>query len=410
MAAIDSAASFKQRCHSLSGDDALFDSLKAQGVTTSRQMAFCAGSPNQPPTDDAVKNLAEKVYATPAGASATIGQVANMRMLLFESATLVTAHLKAQATADDADVTGRKLPHVEKQARLVEQRKRLVGVLVEGETQPSYALVDMCQLISESNSITWISPAKCTKRDVEVQMLGKEKTSLVQAETGALRLSTTAKVPEAEHASAIHLMYCLIRRGLALDQCSLIPWKDHDLYTQTLMSYLNTDPAAGMSRVSVTQVIRADKEVWTIMSREVQPPVNGKGTSGTPVMAEALARLVNDPRVVVHLVALPLHGSSASSDKAVPSQLNSAIPRPGVKAKAKAGKRKRASSMIPESLKGCACRIKEGPVCWGFNCDEGCSLDTQPGKPAPRCVKGFYVCAYCHKAGHSFPHCRQRGK
>ena len=55
MAAIDSAASFKQRCHSLLGDDTLFDSLKAQGVTTSRQMAFCAGSRNQPPTDDAVK-------------------------------------------------------------------------------------------------------------------------------------------------------------------------------------------------------------------------------------------------------------------------------------------------------------------------------------------------------------------
>ena len=261
-----------------------------------------------------------------------------------------------------------------------------------------------------SNSITWISPAKCTKRDVEVQMLGKEKTSLVQAETGALKLSATAKVPEAEHASAIQLMYCLIRRGLALDQCSFVPWKDHDLYTQTLMAYLNNEPAAGMSRVSVAQVIRADREVWAIMSREVQPPVNGKGASGVPVMAEALSRLVNDPRVVVHLVALPVHASGANTDKAVPAPPISSVPRPGNKAKAKAGKRKRASSMIPESLKGCTCRIKEGPVCWGFNCEEGCPLDTQPGKPAPRCVKGFHVCAYCHKAGHSFPHCRRRNK
>ena len=373
-------------------------------------MAFCAGSPNQPPTDDAVKSLAEKVYATPAGASATIGQVANMRMLLFESATLVTAHLKAQATADDADVAGRKLPHVEKQARLAEQRKRLVGVLVEGETQPSYALVDMCQLISESNSITWISPAKCTKRDVEVQMLGKEKTSLVQAETGALKLSTAAKAPEAEHTSAIQLMYCLIRRGLALDQCSLIPWKEHDLYTQTLMAYLNAEPSQGMSRVSVAQVIRADKEVWTIMSREIQPPVAAKHASGVPVMAEALTRLVNDPRVVVHLVALPVHGGSASSEKGVRPPPTPAVTRPANKAKAKAGKRKRASSMIPDSLKGRTCRIKEGPVCWAFNLEEGCSLETQPNKPAPRCIKGYHVCAFCHKAGHSFPHCRQRNK
>ena len=185
-----------------------------------------------------------------------------------------------------------------------------------------------------------------------------------------------------------------------------VPWKEHDLYTQTLMAYLNTEPAAGMPRVSVAQVIRADREVWTIMNREIQTPVTAKNASGVPVMAEALSRLVNDPRAIVHLVALPVH----SNDKGVPPPPTPSVPRPANKAKTKAGKHKRASSMIPESLKGCTCRIKESPICLGFNLEEGCSLETQPGKPAPRGVKGFHVCAYCHKAGHSFTHCRQRSK
>ena len=138
-----------------------------------------------------------------------MGQIANIRMLIFEASTLVVAQLRAQATADDTDLTGRKLPHVEKQARLAAQKARLPGLLIEGELQPSYALVDACALMSESNSVTWISPSRCTKRGAEVQQLGKERTSLVQIEAGTLKVSASSKVPDAasrigspsEHAS-----------------------------------------------------------------------------------------------------------------------------------------------------------------------------------------------------------------
>ena len=164
MALIDSEASLKQRCRHIEGDDALFEALTANGVKTLRQLAFALGSPQTPHSDESLKDLTAKVYRCADGVQPTVGQIANVRMLIFEASTLVVAQLRAQATADDTDLSGRKLPHVEKQARLSSQKARLPGLLMKGELQPSYALVDACSLMAESNSISWINPSRCTKR------------------------------------------------------------------------------------------------------------------------------------------------------------------------------------------------------------------------------------------------------
>ncbi|CAE7382974.1 unnamed protein product [Symbiodinium sp. CCMP2592] len=366
MALIDSEASLKQRCLPIEGDDSLFESLKANGVKTLRQLAFALGSPQTPPSDDALRDLAAKVYKCAEGTQPTIGQIANVRMLIFEASTLVVAQLRAQATADDSDLAGRKLPHVEKQARLTSQKSRLPGLLIEGELQPSYALVDACALMAESNSITWISPSRCTKRDAEVQQLGKEKTSLVQIEAGTLKVSASNKLPDADATTALQLLYCFQRRGLALDQCSLIGWSDHEWYVQSLMSYLHGEPVSG-ARPAIAQVIRADREAWTLMSREIEGPIGVKDAAGELVMAAALRRLAKDPRVVVHLVTAP-QPQRVAPPPSIPSDAAAAAALAEKANKKK--KRKRLTNLVPESLKGCVTKIK-GPICWSFNLAEG---------------------------------------
>ncbi|CAE7710295.1 SLC24A2 [Symbiodinium sp. CCMP2592] len=358
MALIDSEASLKQRCLPIEGDDSLFESLKANGVKTLRQLAFALGSPQTPPSDHDLKNLAAKVYKCAEGTQPTIGQIANVRMLIFEASTLVVAQLRAQATADDSDLAGRKLPHVEKQARLTSQKSRLPGLLIEGELQPSYALVDACALMAESNSITWISPSRCTKRDAEVQQLGKEKTSLVQIEAGTLKVSASNKLPDADTTTALQLLYCFQRRGLALDQCSLIGWSDHEWYVQSLMSYPHGEPVSG-ARPAIAQVIRADREAWTLMSREIEGPIGVKDAAGELVMAAALRRLAKDPRVVVHLVTAP-QPQRVAPPPSIPSDAAAAAALAEKANKKK--KRKRLTNLVPESLKGCVTKIKATPA------------------------------------------------
>ena len=405
MALIDSEASLKQRCQPIEGSDDLFESLKRHGVQSLRQLSFAIGSPQVPPTEEALKELAGKLYDCSEAAPPTVGQIANIRMLIFEASTLVVAQLRAQATADDTDLTGRKLPHVEKQARLAAQKARLPGLLIEGELQPSYALVDACALMSESNSVTWISPSRCTKRDAEVQQLGKERTSLVQIESGTLKVSANSKVPDADATTALQLLYCLQRRGLALDQCSLVSWPDHEWYVQSLMTFLHAEPVAGV-KPSVAQVIRADKEAWTLMSRELEGSISAKNAAGELVMAAALRRLAKDPRVVVHLVAAAPSGGKGNVPPPPPPPNDAAAV--AALADKKLKKRKRISNLLPESLKGCVTKIKAGPVCWGFNLPEGCSNETKKDAHGIRCAKGYHVCAGCHKAGHSFVNCRNK--
>ena len=72
-----------------------------------------------------------------------------------------------------------------------------MGVLVEGETQPSYALVDMCQLISERDFASQVHKQGCGGANV-----GASEDVFGPSRDGSLK-----------HASAIQLMYCLILRA-----------------------------------------------------------------------------------------------------------------------------------------------------------------------------------------------------
>ena len=67
----------------------------------------------------------------------------------------------------------------------------------------------------------------------------------------------------------------------------------------------------------------------------------------------------------------------------------------------------RAEKSCPEELKKYTLRLQgEGNICWSFNMASGCSNSTSI-TPA-KCMRGFHVCAHCHKPGHSVTSCRSK--
>ena len=68
------------------------------------------------------------------GAAPTIGQLANLKRLFFESTTLVIASLKKSVSSESSDQqhTVKRLPIAEKRARAEEQATRLSGLTFEG--------------------------------------------------------------------------------------------------------------------------------------------------------------------------------------------------------------------------------------------------------------------------------------
>ncbi|CAE7262817.1 unnamed protein product, partial [Symbiodinium microadriaticum] len=378
MALVTSEAALKQRCLEVSPDGSLYTSLAAQSIRSFRQLAFAIGTPRSEPTPEQYQELAAQVF----GAAAPIGKVAQLRDLHFEATTYVIQALKDQVSSDAAEHQVRKLPMAERAARLSDQQRRLSGVSITGELQPSYGLIDKVNHILESGQLVWISPSMCGKRDLEVAQGIDHKAQVVQVEKEALKVSASQVETKADVTTPLMLHFAFQRRGIAFDQCGLIEWSTHQDYLHRLLFALSAPVPPGFSQVTIQQIVRADKELWTIMARECMPPFKAK-PDGTKPLDVSMSKLMLDSRVQMWL--LPVMASQASKLQAPPSvepsdALPSDVPTPTKKLRL----RKKAKKVMPDALKGCK-KFSKGPCCWGFNL-EGCSLETKAAEDTPSAI------------------------
>ena len=405
MTLIDSKAAFRQRCVELStATTSLFDLLAAQNISSFSELAFACGTPNRAPTDEEFKTLSDSVL----GGGATAGQSSLLRRLHFESATLVLSHLKTSVNSETIDGV-RKLPFAEKQARYAKVKTAIQGFLIQGETEPSHALVDKCQMMFDTNSVVWLAPSVCTKRELEIQAAPKDNQQVLKIESQTLKVSPEgAMLGDADHSSEIKLQWCWQRRGVALEMCELLSWPISQKWLTSMFAVYASDPPTNFSRVTLSQLISADKALWTILAREIET-VKPDAT-GNRLLDAAVEKLMCDPRVTMHMLSMPHKApasSSVVSDKSSIGAPTSNANQTGIRPKKKArpGKRNRATPPPPEELKSCYQTTTDGkPICWAYNLSNGCSLATT-GQP-PRCTKGVHMCSFCRRVGHSFQTCK----
>ena len=146
MALVDSESAFRKRCEQL--QTGLADKAEAQNLTTFSTFAFSAGSPQNQVSDAEIAKLAETIYGTP-----TLGDVATIRRLHFESCTYLLNDMKTNAINVDSSEPLKKLPFIEKQTRLEAQRKRITGLLHKPDQKP---VIDMAFHIVETGALTYI--------------------------------------------------------------------------------------------------------------------------------------------------------------------------------------------------------------------------------------------------------------
>ena len=353
MTLIDSKAAFRQRCVELStATTSLFDLLAAQNISSFSELAFACGTPNRAPTDEEFKTLSDSVL----GGGATAGQSSLLRRLHFESATLVLSHLKTSVNSETIDGV-RKLPFAEKQARYAKVKTAIQGFLIQGETEPSHALVDKCQMMFDTNSVVWLAPSVCTKRELEIQAAPKDNQQVLKIESQTLKVSTEgAMLGDADHSSEIKLQWCWQRRGVALEMCELLSWPISQKWLTSMFAVYASDPPTNFSRVTLSQLISADKALWTILAREIET-VKPDATGNRPLDA-AVEKLMCDPRVTMHMLSMPHKApasSSVVSDKSSIGAPTSNANQTGIRPekKARPGKRNRATPTPPEELKSC---------------------------------------------------------
>ena len=157
-----------------------------------------------------------------------------------------------------------------------------------------------------------------------------------------------------------------------------VDWSYHEDWVQ--LQAFAKDVPSGFVPIKLDQIMRADKELWTILAQQQMKSL--RSVNDQPVLNEDFKKLTT-----ITMLMLPLPTTSARLQTQAP--------------------RTRAEKNCPEELKKYNLRLKgKGNICWNYNLAAGCS-NSASGTPA-KCMRGFHVCAHCHKPGHSVTACRSK--
>ncbi|CAE7265821.1 unnamed protein product, partial [Symbiodinium sp. CCMP2456] len=225
-------AVFKKRVESsgLSKEDA---TNLLSGLRTLKQLAFVSsytpGQADEKPLLDAFTKLVKR------DTGADLAAQASFRALFHTAYAIVTTELRQAVEKTDESVT-RTLSAPEREERYTRQVKKLAGVSIKGDSEPSEALVDYCVSIYEANTLRFIPWEKCTSRLAELQGDAKKDTRFTHDAQGkALKLETKPQDLQCAVDSEIHVMQALQRRALACDQANLIDYTVLEEWHQRLL-------------------------------------------------------------------------------------------------------------------------------------------------------------------------------
>ena len=147
---LDSEATFCQQADECGLSEPWVTSLKNNGVATFAKLSFAITSPGTVASDDQVTRFMGNLRP---GVVATIADLSAFKRIFFESQTLMIHRFKSAAKGDD--MTPKRMPAPERDARLALQRQHLRGLDISGPLEPAHSLYDMCAQMVDANLATY---------------------------------------------------------------------------------------------------------------------------------------------------------------------------------------------------------------------------------------------------------------
>ena len=392
----DSEAVFKQRAMQMGLEADALNLFVAKGYTTMARFAFsCSYAPGAASDRPFVDMVKETLGRDPTALESSI-----LRRLFSESYANVAADIKNQ-TEQTEDTSTRKLAPAERAQRLSDQQARLAGLSIRGNYEPGDTLVDRCCNCYEQDRLVYIEWSSCISREFELSNNVKRDASLSFTNEGVLKLSKQEKHQPAATSTEIQVRYCLVRRGLALDQAGILTYKYHDKWTEFLMDTRMSDPPQGYQQVSMKQLELADKKLFTLLAEATRAGIKMQ-TAGKP--CDLAFDKCFEAAEVRHLLQ-PRQGSGgapsnpgATKTPRTPPRENPPTPkktRPNGKGKGQ-GKAAEFQRIPHELLRlGSVANTPKGHrLCFSYNL-KTCNAQTKQQK----CEKGLHLCSVknCHK-------------
>ena len=421
---VDSIPVFEERVRSLGLEEHL-NRFRELGWTTLGNLAFASDYvPGQSEGSVFTKDL-----VVPALKEAEHPDRFKLRRLFVEAFSLAASDLRRRCEFAEGDEP-RRLPVLEREARRDRVAKRLTGLNLVGELEPSFRLQDLVFEIFDANNIKYVPWEACTSRDSELADGTKTDKTWKADSSGFLRQTHAAESSKADVRSDYKLLCALRRRAVAFEMSDVASFDTLEVLTNILLAELNRAPPPGYARVTLDQLARADKEVFKLLAERCRSGVRRDLDGRRPVDVH-MGAIVDSPQVRYLLMPLPATGKSMpDSDGVSPSSkraLEQAIkdlraenkrlrsvhaqapggggggkggqPGNGKGSGKKGAGRGSGKPRVPAPLIGKAFQTAEGePICFAFNLPGGCPSQAAPGSQCPR---GKHVCA---EPGCSKPH------
>lgn len=387
---IDSRAQFAQRSKDVGLSTHIENRLKASGITSLGVLAYSHGQPGQALNEDSFRAW----LRTDVDPSIGLADAALVKRLLFEAHTLVLAALKEQVTAPEA-AAAKKVPTSEREFKMQNLKTALTGLNVEGPTEPGHSLLDSCAQMAHLNELKYLAPERCVSRLHEVTN-AKTPSRQIEIESDKLVLKEHQDIPSENAHSGLQVKEALERRGLGLVFADIISHSCYTRYISALFAHLHREPPPGYSRCSVSQLVAADKAVWSKLLEDGIKP--RRDIARDLPLDVHLMRALESYQVSFALLPLPQSKKpNPKGDKEKDKDKDKVYNPWGKKQKGdRKGKGKGKGQRLPYGIikLGGTGRTPDGAnLCFKYNL-EGCSDGADGGE----CPKGKHVCAKCFGA------------
>ena len=387
---LDSKAVFAKRLAQVGLGNHLQDFVNL-GCATLGTFAFaCGQNAGQLDETSFINDVVVPIFGDPAHPAK-----AALRRLHFEAYVVLAEEMKRRASRAEDDEKPRKLPAPERQERLELIKQNLNGLVIEGELEPSNALIDKLAAMQEEGTLRYLRWDELGRRDLEVRG-EKAETVWKPNSSGALIERTIKHDVPADVSTDLKLKIALQRRGVAMEVARLCTFKVHDQWVSYLMTEYMREPLDGFQRVSLSQVRLADAELfaklaeWTRAGLEVTP-------EGDLPLDPLIPVLMHDPRIMMMMMQTRSGvGQKRPFERAEPQRQARSQKSNGAKGggKDKPGakrKQQRTKARLPAELIGQEDKLvtthKGRNICYAFNLN-GCNRKVTNGG----CDRGVHVC------------------
>ena len=165
---LDSIAVFEARAIEIGLSIDELERLRSRQWNTLGKLAFSCNYIPGVSDESGLMKLAALITGVASPSEVPDERMPVVRRLFFEAYTLAASDMRHRSERKEDDPP-RKLALAERVQRFEDQQRRLGPALsLEGELEPSHALIDLVVDIFERNELVYIRWEQCTKRDMEL--------------------------------------------------------------------------------------------------------------------------------------------------------------------------------------------------------------------------------------------------